>query len=137
MTRYLTKETILAIHLAVMRRHDDLEQAGVKYPDRLEAMLERPKTELFGAEQFPSHLEKACCYYHSIATTHIHYNGNKRTSLLAFTVFLDMNGYSIDLSEQEMEDYTVNLTTEERYKTNDCIQLMASELKPHVTPKRG
>lgn len=59
--------------------------------------------------QFPTILEKACCYYHSIATTHNFKNGNKRTSLVSFTVFLGMHGYSVDLSEQEMEDYTVDL----------------------------
>lgn len=135
MIRHLAKETILAIHLAVMKRHDDLDQSGVKYPDRLEAALERPKTKLFGEEQFPSVLEKACCYYHSIATTHIFYNGNKRTALTAFVVFLDIHGLSLGLSESELEDYTVRLTTKEQYKTNDCIRIMVDELKPHVTAR--
>lgn len=135
MIRYLAKETMLAINLIVMKRYDDQDQTGAKYPDRLEAALERPKTELFGAEQFPTVLEKACCYYHSIATTHIFYNANKRAALLAFTVFLDMNGFVIELSEAEMEDYTVGLVTEPRYKTNDCIRIMIDEWKPHVAAK--
>ena len=134
MIRYLTKETVLAIHLAIMRRYDDMDQSGVKYPDRLEAALERPKTELFGAEQFPTVLEKACCYYHSIATTHIFYNG-KRTALVAFVLFLDMHGFTVTLPEAEMEDYTVALTVEGRYKTNDCICIMLDELKPYVLAK--
>lgn len=55
-------------------------------------MPQRPKTELFSVKQSPSHLKKTR-YFHSVATTHIRYSGNKRTSLLAFTVFVDTNGY--------------------------------------------
>ncbi|GAE95470.1 death on curing protein [Gracilibacillus boraciitolerans JCM 21714] len=66
---YLTGEEITIIHYTIMEMYDDMEQAGIKYPpDKFEAMLERPKTELFGGEeQYPSIEEKACCYFHSIA----------------------------------------------------------------------
>ncbi len=129
---YLTNKQILTIHYTAMKRHDDLEQAGIQYIDRFESMLKRPKTLYFGEEQYSSLLEKGCCYYHSIAKDHIFFNGNKRTALVTFITFLRMNGKTLTFTNQEAEDFTVYLAIDDKFKTNDCIAYLADELTPYI-----
>lgn len=130
---YLSGEEISIIHYTVMEIYNDMEQAGIKYPDKFEAMLERPKTELFEEEQYPSIAEKACCYYHSIARGgHIFHNGNKRTALTVFVTFLNVNGYEFTMTNEEAEEFTVYLAEDEKFKENDCIHYLVSELGHYI-----
>lgn len=132
---YLTGEEISIIHYTVMEMYDDMEQAGIKYLDKFEAMLERPKTVLFGEEQYPSIVEKACCYYHSIARGgHIFHNGNKRTALTVFVTFLDVNGYEFTMTNDDAEEFTVYLARDEKFKENDCIHYLMGELGDFIRP---
>lgn len=122
------------IHYTLMEIYGAGEHAGVKFPDQFEYMLERPKSEYFGQEQYPSVIEKACCYYHSIVKGHIFHNGNKRTALTVFETFLNLNGYELNLSEQEAEDFTVYLAENEKFKSNDSVEILVAELKNHIVP---
>jgi death-on-curing protein len=132
---YLTGEEISIIHYTIMEMYDDMEQAGIKYTDKFEAMLERPKTELFGEEQYPSIIEKACCYYHSVARGgHIFHNRNKRTALTVFETVLNVNGYELTMSNQEAEDFTVYVAKDDKFRENDCIQYLVSEIQEYIRP---
>lgn len=117
-----------------MELYGDGEDAGIKLPDRFEFMLERPKSDYFGQEQYPSIIEKACCYYHSVVKGHIFHNGNKRTALTVFETFLNVNGYELTFNEQEAEDYTVYVAKDEKFKENDSIHYLVAELKEHMKP---
>ncbi|SFA56007.1 death on curing protein [Parageobacillus thermantarcticus] len=134
MVYYLTAEEIIFIHYTIMEMYGDAEQAGIQFPDKFAWMLERPKTKLFGEEQFPSIIEKACCYYHSIATGHIFHNGNKRTALAVFVTFLDLNGYEFTMTNKEAEDFTVYLAEDAKFRGNDCIHHLVRELKDYIRP---
>ncbi|AYC30852.1 type II toxin-antitoxin system death-on-curing family toxin [Paenisporosarcina cavernae] len=132
--KLLSDEQYLAIHYAIMKKHDDLDQAGIKYLDRFEAMIERPSSHFFGEELYPSVVEKACCIYHSITTTHIFQNGNKRTAFAAFLVFLRMNGFTISLTNKQAEDFTVYLAVDEKFKSNDAVSILVREMEPYIKP---
>lgn len=110
------------------------EHSGIKFPNKFEFMLERPKSEYFGEEQYPSIIEKACCYYHSIARGHIFHNGNKRTALTVLETFLNVNRYELSFSEQEVEDFTVYVARDDKFKENDCIHYVVTEIKDHIKP---
>ncbi|CCQ96637.1 Death-on-curing family protein [[Clostridium] ultunense Esp] len=134
MVYYLTAEEIIFLHYTMMEMHDDIKQAGVKFPEKFEWMLERPKTKVFGEEQFPTVIEKACCYYHSIARGHIFHNGNKRTALVVFVTFLDLHGYEFTMTNKEAEDFTVYLAEDDKFRGNDCIRHLVNELKDYIRP---
>ncbi|MBB5323492.1 death-on-curing protein [Anoxybacillus tepidamans] len=133
--QYLTGEEILVIHYTLMELYGEGEQNGIKFQAKFESMLERPKGIYFGTELYPTVIDKACCYYHSIARGHIFHNGNKRTALAVFFTFLDINGYELQMPAQEAEDYTVRLANDDKYRGNDCIQRMVEELEPYIIPK--
>lgn len=130
--RYLTGKEILTIHYAIMKKHNDMDQAGIKYQDRFEAMLERPYSNYFGKELFPGVIPKACCYYHSIAKRHIFHNGNKRTALATFITFLRLNGKGLDMTNKQAEDFTAYLAQDEKFKTNEAIEYLVNEIRPYI-----
>lgn len=129
---YLTKEEILFLHFTMMEYYNDSDQSGVKIPEKFAYMAERPATTVFGEEQYPSVIEKACCYYHSIVTGHIFHNGNKRTGLLVFETFLNVNGYQFMMNNKEAEDFTVHIATDEKFRNNDAVNDLVTEVKDHV-----
>nr|WP_202550211.1 Fic family protein [Streptomyces sp. SID8352] len=60
----------------------------------LVSAIERPRTNVFGAELYPTPHEKAAALLHSVARNHALIDGNKRTAWLAMRVFLRFNGAS-------------------------------------------
>ncbi|MFB4163235.1 type II toxin-antitoxin system death-on-curing family toxin [Alteribacillus sp. JSM 102045] len=131
---YLTGEEIEVIHYTLMELYEDSDQAGIKSHEKFELMLDRPKTYYFGTEQFPTLLEKACCYFHSIVRGHIFHNGNKRTGLTVLETFLNINGFELTMEEGTAEDFTVYAAKDERFKENDCIHYLVAELEDFIKP---
>ena len=122
----------MLMHEHVMAETNDSANAGIKYLDRFESMLKRPQTILFGEESFPSILEKACVYFHSISNDHIFINGNKRTAAYVFLTYLDLHDLVLHKDIDEFEDYVLQITVEEKYKTNDAISFIVEDLKQFV-----
>lgn len=60
----------------------------------LVSAIERPRTNMFGAELYPTLYEKAAALLHSVARNHALVDGNQRTAWLAMRVFLRLNGVS-------------------------------------------
>jgi death-on-curing protein len=69
----------------------------------------RPKASLFGQEAYPALTGKAAALMHSLASTHSLDDGNKRLALLATVVFLRINGYTLDLTDNEAFDLTMSV----------------------------
>ena len=129
---YLTEEEILLIHYAIMGEHNDEDQSGIKYEEKFEAMLARPHTDYFGVELYPTFFEKACCYYHTIARTHIFQNGNKRTALTVFLVLLEINNFMLNVDDMFLEDYTVKIAHDEKYRGDEAVTKIVGELSPFL-----
>lgn len=134
---YLNGQEIIAMHMQVMYETDDLGEAGIDPENgkaKFEYMLDRPKTVSYGVEQFPTILHKACCYLHSIARGHVFKNGNKRTGSHVFLTFLDIHERKLNMTKSDFEDYVVSVAEYDRYKSNDCIGLIADDLSDYVVP---
>jgi death-on-curing protein len=85
--RYLQIDEVLAIARAVNGTEHSVRDMGL-----LVSALERPRTNVFGAELYPTRHEKAAALLHSVARNHALIDGNKRTAWLAMRVFLRFNG---------------------------------------------
>ncbi|MEH7336262.1 type II toxin-antitoxin system death-on-curing family toxin [Neobacillus drentensis] len=132
--QYFTAEELELIHFAIMELTDDSEQAGIKYPDRFDSCLKRPQTDYFGEPQYPTLLEKAGAYFHSVCKDHIFHNGNKRTALAVLTTFLQINGYELTMTPEEAEEYTVLVADDDSYKGNGVARRIAADLADFVAP---
>ncbi len=84
--RYLSASDVVAINEAITG------SAGIRELRLLDSALRRPALVLFGEEQFPTLLDKAAAYLHSLAYHHLFYDGNKRTAVRAVELFLSRNG---------------------------------------------
>ena len=96
---WLTREQLLAIHKIATRL-----TVSVVDEHKLGSALDRPMTNAFGRELFPTLWDKAACLMHSIATTHpFTEDGNKRTAWVAVLTVLELNGWLLEASEDESE----------------------------------
>jgi death-on-curing protein len=75
----------------------------------LDSACHRPRAGLLGQEAYPTLAGKASALMHSLAGNHALVDGNKRLALLATAVFLRINGYRLDLTDDEAFDLTVSV----------------------------
>lgn len=67
----------------------------------LDAAVARPRSRVFGEDAYPTIGLKAAALLHSIVTNHALVDGNKRLGWLATTIFLDINGQSVQLDDDD------------------------------------
>ena len=67
----------------------------------LDSAAGRPQSTAFGVDAYPTLPAKAAALLHSLARNHCLADGNKRLAWLATTVFLDLNGYRPDLTDDD------------------------------------
>ncbi|MGN6676275.1 MAG: type II toxin-antitoxin system death-on-curing family toxin [Streptosporangiaceae bacterium] len=75
----------------------------------LDSACHRPQAAFFGQDAYPTLAGKAAALMHSLAYNHPLADGNKRLALLATVVFLRINGYRLDLADDEAFDLTVSV----------------------------
>jgi death-on-curing protein len=110
--RYLLAEEVLVIHdLEIERRGG---AAGIRDVGLLYSIAERPKTAMFGKEFYPGIFSKAACYLESIATYHDFTDCNKRTSVLATSAFLGLNGYDLVAPNPELVRFVLAVATKKK-----------------------
>ncbi|WP_327268032.1 type II toxin-antitoxin system death-on-curing family toxin [Streptomyces sp. NBC_01218] len=88
--RYIQIDEILAVARTVNGTECSVRDMGL-----LVSAIERPRTNVFGSELYPTLHEKAAALLHSVARNHALIDGNKRTAWLAMRVFLRFNGVSV------------------------------------------
>ncbi|MGH3397834.1 MAG: type II toxin-antitoxin system death-on-curing family toxin [Streptosporangiaceae bacterium] len=77
----------------------------------LDSACHRPQAGLFGQEAYATLGAKAGALMHSLASNHALVDGNKRLALLATVVFLRINGYRLDLTDDEAFDLTMTVAS--------------------------
>lgn len=107
MTRFLnTVELILINEEIIGKKHSQLRDV-----DLLEAAVERPKSSAFGQDAYPSIVEKAGAFFHSLSRNHAFVDGNKRTSTVATILFLQMNGYTVTWQDEDALEFILEVAT--------------------------
>src|ERR1035438_1972834 len=69
----------------------------------------RPRSGLLGQEAYPTLAGKASALLHSLACNHALVDGNERLALLGTVVFLRINGYYLDLTDDEAFDLILSV----------------------------
>jgi len=88
---------------------DALGTGPVRDLGLLDSACHRPQSGLFGQEAYPTLAGKAGALMHSLACNHALVDGNKRLALLATAVFLHINGYRINLTDDEAFDLVMSV----------------------------
>jgi death on curing protein len=103
-TEYLSLEDLLDLVNA-------LGAGPVRDLGLLDSACHRPQASLFGREAYPTLAAKAAALMHSLACNHALVDGNKRLALLATVVFLRINGYTLELTDEEAFDLTMSVAS--------------------------
>jgi death on curing protein len=83
---------------------------GIRSYQQLAASAMQPYQTVFGEDAYPTIPEKAAAHAFFLAEGQPFVDGNKRTSALALTVFLDLNDYELyEANETELADILIDL----------------------------
>lgn len=108
--RYLTGEDILVMHALLIEETGGSH--GVRDTGLLNSLIMRPQLIVGGREAFPGVFLKAATYLESLARYHVFVDGNKRTALTSAARFLTQNGYGLNATNSEAEEYIVYVVIE-------------------------
>lgn len=67
----------------------------------LDSAVNRPRSSAFGEDAYESLDLKAAALLHSMTKNHALVDGNKRLAWLSTVVFCDLNGFALDLEDDE------------------------------------
>ncbi len=104
---YLSKEDILQIHSIAIDETGGLH--GVRDHVAILSLENAPKQKVFGKELYPTIFLKAAIYARDIIMNHPFLDGNKRTGMVAASVFLENNGYEVAAREGEIEKFALKI----------------------------
>jgi len=115
-TEYLSLEDLLDLVNA-------LGAGPIRDLGLLDSASHRPQASLFGREAYPTLAGKAAALLHSVAGNHALVDGSKRLALLATVVFLRINGYVLDLTDDEAFDLTMSVAAGQLDADGICKRL--------------
>ncbi|RKD27081.1 hypothetical protein BEP19_00470 [Ammoniphilus oxalaticus] len=127
----LTANDIRLIHDIMLETYGGIP--GIKDPGMLDYIAEKPFYGPFGlkGEAFPGLFLKAAIYMESIATLHCFNDAHKRTSIGCAEMFLNFNGYELDMHEGELFDLAIEIATKEKdiHQIAEWIEQHAVQIK--------
>lgn len=133
---YLSAEFVLFIHMVVIDKefceygeqvHYNEEMRGIKDTNLFNSALLQPKQSFESKDLYPDIVSKAACYLRSFSMDHPFFDGNKRTALLSTMAFLEMNGYKITGTNEELYQLTKNVVEN---KLN--IEQIIDKIRPYI-----
>ncbi len=100
---------------------------GIRDEGLLESALSQPQATFFGELLHPTIHEQAAAYLYHIAKNHPFLDGNKRTAYGAMETFLRLNGYNLDLSNEQAYNMVMQVAQGEMSK-----EALSSLLEQHI-----
>jgi death-on-curing protein len=104
---FLTEEQTIALN----RRAIEKDGGAHAVLDRglLSSAVAMPRASFGGRYLHESIAAMAAAYLFHICQAHAFQDGNKRTAVLAAVVFLDLNGYDLDATEESFEEVVMGI----------------------------
>ena len=104
--KWLNKPIVLAIQNQQIAEHGG--SPGLLNPGLLESSLASP-LKIYNYEENPSVFYLAAAYGFSLVKNHAFFDGNKRVAFMSMFVFLKINGFLLEVPEQEATLFMLNL----------------------------
>lgn len=97
--KFLSQTVVLKIHERQIERFGGTP--GIRDEGLLESALAQPQVTFGGELLHTTIYEQAAAYLYHIAMNHPFIDGNKRTAFAAMDTFLRLNGYSLNLTDEQ------------------------------------
>ena len=125
--RWLSAVHILAIHSDQIQAHGG--SIGLRDRGLLESALERPRNR-FHYHPDTDFAALAAAYGFGLSNNHPFVDGNKRVAFQAMYLFLGLNGFRIDVPEEEVVTTILSLASGELDEPG-----LADWLRHHISPR--
>lgn len=99
--KWILDEVVVAVHRRQIAEHGGMD--GIRDKRLLESTLIRPRNLYHFGDPKPYIAEIAAAYAYGIALNHAFADGNKRTALVIYLLFLKLNG--IELKADASDKY--------------------------------
>ena len=129
--QYLQKRDILKIN----RRMIDIVGGTFMPPDNLlkpsalDYLIEIVSADMFGKPLYPELWDKAGVYCFNIIANHIFHDGNKRTGLESALLFLELNGFTLNASDDDLIAFATDVASG-KFTLADTQQWFKERLTP-------
>lgn len=104
--RFLSVGEVCGIHQQLFddfaTSDNPIDTPGVRSEDLLASACARPQTSSGDTLKYPTVEMAASAMAHSLVNNHPFWNGNKRTALVAYLVFLDEHGFAPTCDDEEL-----------------------------------
>jgi death on curing protein len=104
---FLTLDEVLSLHEDQIRRFGGLH--GVRDVGLLQSAMGSAAATFGGEFLHATIFEMAAAYLFGICANHPFLDGNKRTATAAALVFLEMNGVTLDVDEDDFYDLVIGV----------------------------
>jgi death-on-curing protein len=125
--RWLSAVHILSIHADQIQAHGG--SLGLRDRGLFDSALERPRNR-FHYEQDSDLASLAAAYGFGLSSNHPFMDGNKRVAFQAMYLFLGLNGFRIDSSEEEIVNLILSLARGELDESS-----LADWVRGHISPR--
>ena len=105
--KYLLPEQVLFIHSRLIDTTGGAH--GIRDIGLLQSAVSRPKATFEGKDLYHDIFHKAAALMESLARNHPFMDGNKRTAITSAGIFLEMNGYSLETTQKDLERFTLSV----------------------------
>lgn len=123
----LTLAQVLELHGMILAETGGAP--GVHDEGRIETALARPFAGFGDQEFFPTMEEKAAALAHALIKGHPFVDANKRTGMTAAASFLELNGYELTASQEDLEETAVAIA-EDRMGVAELAEWFKANMKP-------
>ncbi len=123
----------ISISLAITIHQEQIDSIGgtpgIRDEGLLDSALAQPQATFGGDLLHPTIQEQAAAYLFHLAMNHAFVDGNKRTAFAVMVTFLDLNGYTLNLSQEEAYNLVIGVV--QREITKEQLSIL---LKVHLQP---
>lgn len=127
---YITLDEVLAIHDDMVERYGG--RFGIRDLGLIQSAIARPQASFGGQDLYPTLIDKAAAFFHSLIFNHAFADGNKRTALTSTARFLHLNGYELEADQKELIDFPIKVENKRL-----SFEQIAEWIKEHVKRKAG
>ena len=98
-TTHITLDVVLAIHDDMIDKYGG--SRGIRDLGLIQSAIARPQSSFGGDDLYPNVFDKAAALFHSLIFNHAFIDGNKRTTIVSTAHFLSLNGFELDVSQED------------------------------------
>lgn len=124
--KFLSETFVLRLHQSLIEKFGGA--SGILSKDLLESALAQPQATFDGKFLHRTIHEQAAAYLYHISMAHAFVDGNKRTAVGVMGAFLQLNGYEVVLSNDQLFIATIGVV-DRKLSKEDLSKLIKEGVK--------